>query len=609
MLQRLEEQSDILWLQAIWHDALLAARLFAIDPHGLGLSLRAKAGPVRDRWLAYLRSCLEDRVPFRTMPASVGDERLLGGLDLAATLKAGHVVARAGLLAEANGGVILAAMAERLSPDAASRLTQALDFGEVRLERDGLSALHAARFGVVALDEGEGEDEGIPAALQDRLAFWPSLDPLSIHIAYEPDEKPALDAARAVLADIELGDDALVAMTTLSLSLGIVSLRAPMLALRAARAHAALSGRASVGEDDISAAARLVLAPRATQYPIEEADDDISEPESVEPDNQQNETRENENPQPETLATLEDVILEAIRSGLPPDILAKLKETGRSGGAKSDGGRHGGAQFADRRGRPVGSRRGELKAGKRLDVIGTLRAAAPYQKLRRAMRSEASGMKEGEAGRSRRVEVRAEDFQIMRYKERRETATIFAVDASGSTALSRLAEAKGAVELLLAEGYARRDHVALIAFRKNAAELLLAPTRSLVRAKRALAALPGGGGTPLASGIEAGFAVCDEARRRGRTPTFVLLTDGSANVALDGAHGRERAFDDAITAARRFATYGFKALVVDIARRRNPRAADIAAAMNAHYIPLPQVDAQTLSNAVRTAQSFRPSAA
>jgi magnesium chelatase subunit D len=92
---------------------------------------------------------------------------------------------------------------------------------------------------------------------------------------------------------------------------------------------------------------------------------------------------------------------------------------------------------------------------------------------------------------------------VSRFKQRRETTTIFVVDASGSAALHRLAEAKGAVELLLADCYVRRDRVAMLAFRGKGAELMLPPTRSLVRAKRSLAGLPGGGGTPLAAGMDA----------------------------------------------------------------------------------------------------------
>src|SRR4029450_5166679 len=114
------------------------------------------------------------------------------------------------------------------------------------------------------------------------------------------------------------------------------------------------------------------------------------------------------------------------------------------------------------------------------------------------------------------------------FRQRTRTTTIFVVDASGSSALNRLAEAKGAVELLLADCYVRRDRVALLAFRGRGADLLLPPTRSLVAAKRGLGGLPGGGGTPLAAGIEAGLALADAVGRKGETPVVILLTDGRA---------------------------------------------------------------------------------
>jgi len=103
--------------------------------------------------------------------------------------------------------------------------------------------------------------------------------------------------------------------------------------------------------------------------------------------------------------------------------------------------------------------------------------------------------------------VRRDDFRVRRFAERAEATTIFAVDASGSAAAARLAEAKGAVELLLAEAYVARTQVALVAFRGTGAEAVLPPTRSLARAKRVLADLAGGGGTPLAAGLTVPVAV------------------------------------------------------------------------------------------------------
>jgi len=180
------------------------------------------------------------------------------------------------------------------------------------------------------------------------------------------------------------------------------------------------------------------------------------------------------------------------------------------------------------------------------------------------------------------------------------------VDASGSSALNRLAEAKGAVELLLADCYIRRDRVSVIAFRGRAAEVLLPATRSLVRAKRSLAGLPGGGGTPLANGIDAAREMAEALNRRGDTVVVVMLTDGKANVARNGVGGnRPLAEADALSAAKSLRQInGLRALFVDTSPSANPRAEALANAMGATYLPLPHAGARTLMNAVQLAGSI-----
>jgi magnesium chelatase subunit D len=205
----------------------------------------------------------------------------------------------------------------------------------------------------------------------------------------------------------------------------------------------------------------------------------------------------------------------------------------------------------------------------------------------------------GNAG--RRIDIRREDFRVTRMKARSESTTIFAVDASGSAAMHRLAEAKGAVELLLADCYVRRDRVALLAFRGRDAELILPPTRSLTRAKRCLAGQPGGGGTPLARAIDVAAALADAVWRKGQKPVVVLLTDGRANIARDGTPGRERAESDALSSAARFRTAGVAALVVDTSAQPRASAQQIAAAMGARYLPLPYADPRKLSLEVQAA--------
>ena len=173
-----------------WADGLLAVRLFAVDPAGLaGIILRAQPGPVRDACLALIRSAMPESAPWRKMPAQVEASRLIGGLDLAQTLKAGRPVAERGLLAEANGGIIVMAMAERVPQGVAALIAQALESGEARVERDGVAHAFPSRFGIVALDEGLPEDEPLAALLRDRVAFCADLTSVATGEAASPPDR------------------------------------------------------------------------------------------------------------------------------------------------------------------------------------------------------------------------------------------------------------------------------------------------------------------------------------------------------------------------------------------------------------------------------------
>ena len=597
-----------------WELATLAAALFSVDPAGLGgVALRALPGPVREQWLADTRELLPPGIPRRKIPLHVSDGRLLGGLDLAATLRAGRPVAEHGLLAEANGGVVELAMAERVRGSPISYLCAALDSGEVVLERDGLALRSPARLGLIALDEGSDEDERIADALVDRLAFLVDLSPIGVRemggTPYSPEE---IAAARELLPRVAIKPAQVDALCETAMALGIHSLRASLQAVRAARVAAALDGSEEVTDDQVRLAARLVLAPRATQIPyMEPPDSEPPPPPPEEPEDQDDKGDSNQEQRDDPLA---DQVLEATKAAIPQDLLDRLRLGQLRRSKVRSTGKAGMVQQSNMRGRPAGVRRGDLRPGDRLNVIETLRAAAPWQRVRRAEREQRLGIKipevaikrgsrRGKAGKPAhkmpRVEVRKDDFRIQRFKHRSETTAIFIVDASGSSALHRLGEAKGAVELLLADCYVRRDRVALVAFRGQAAELLLPPTRSLVRTKRCLADLPGGGGTPLASGIEAGLALADGVKRRGGTALLVLLTDGRANVARDGKGGRPKAAEDALTMARLVRAAGIAALVVDTSPHPQPQARELAGAMDANYLPLPHADAGKLTEAVK----------
>ena len=535
----------------LFGDALLAVRLLKHDPAALGgIALRG-AGPARDAVLAEIG-------PMRRLPVGSDDEALIGGRDLAATLAGQGGTVRPGLLAQANGGLLLVSMAERMSDTVAARIASVMDTGEVVIERDGATARHQARFGLVLLDDGRG-DERVPDRLAERLAFRFDLTDVM--------PGPLIGDCPQLACHANWGQSpisVLRALAVAGLALGIESSRASVFALRVAWL---IAEGAVPSETDLATAARLVLAHRATRMPSE------AESKVPQPPHSSNEG------EPHVGDTLDDVVLEAVTAALPPDVLAAI--AAGAGRRTSNGSGGGERRKSPMRGRPLGARAGLPRGGARLALIDTLRAAAPWQKLRGAGRDSGG-----------RIVIRRDDLRIKRFETRADATTIFAVDASGSAAVARLGEAKGAVELLLAEAYVKRTEVALISFRGDSAEVLLPPTRSLTRARRSLADLPGGGGTPLAAGIDAARMLGELVKSKGRTPFIVLLSDGRGNVGTENT----------MTAARVFGASGLGAVFVDISSRPRLEGAELAAAMRARYLPLPRADAVGLRDAVKAIQ-------
>lgn len=577
---------------ARWTDVILCASLFAVAPHQMGgVHVRARPGPVRDAWLETLRELSSSRIDFTRLPIGVTSDRLLGGTDLAATLSQGRPVFEQGVLARADGGILLATMAERMTSDTASHLARALDTEQIVIERDGMSEVASARIAVVAIDESSEPDECPPAMLLDRLGMFIDLDGISIHdMLADIPEPEDIEAAADKFETVIVNDPEYEALSGLAASMGILSFRPVILASAVARGHAALMGRSEAIADDIVVAARLALAPKALAWPsepIEQTQEEAPPPEPEQSD--ANDQSDNSADAPSDIdKPLEDVVLEAIASAMPEDILTQLRASQTTVRGGRDG-RAGAAQISKSRGRPAGTRRGAKIAGQRLNILETLRAAAPWQRLRGA---------DPESGKLR---VLADDFRFNRYKNKTETTTIFVVDASGSSALNRLAEIKGAVELLLADCYVRRDEVSLIAFRGSSAELILPPTRSLLRAKRELAGLPGGGGTPLASGLDAALSLAEGVKSKGRSPVVVVMTDGGANIGRDGQPGRPQAAADALSAARMIRATGVSSILIDTAKRPHPQSEEVASEMQALYVPLPRADAKRVADTVNAA--------
>ncbi|GAA4002667.1 VWA domain-containing protein [Sphingomonas humi] len=510
---------------ALSADANAAAALVALHPGWFGGLWLRTDGDGEDALTALLSDA-----SVRKLPASIDMERLDGGLDVAATLAASRPVRRPGLLDEARGSLLLVPGAERLAGPVAGRLATALDQGGPAL---------------LLLDRSlDAEEAGPAACLAERVAF---------HLLTDGGDDTAEPGA--AISDDQAADT----IASAAAMLGVAGARADLFALRAARAHAALRGRDGIDDAALGFALRTVLAPRATRLPAPPAE---AEPPPPPPPEQLRSTE---------VRKLEDVVLEAVRTALPAELLAALLASGTLHKQQRGGGKSG-RRASPLHGRMLGARPGRPGNGARLAILDTLRAAAPWQRVR---------------GRTDRIRIAKDDLRIRRHEAKSAALTVFAVDASGSAAAQRLAEAKGAVETLLQQSYVRRAEVALVAIRGEGATLLLPPTRSLTRARKLLASLPGGGGTPLAAGIDAARELALAAAQRGRIPALVLLTDGRANIALDGSQDRTAAASDASAAAKRVRSAALSALVIDIGPRARPEASALAKDMAARYLHLP----------------------
>ncbi len=533
-------------------DATWVAGLLAVSGKNLGGALVSEN--VADEFMAAYRAAVGPEGGLRVVSSSMTAEALTGSMDLATTLALGRPMYSEGLLT--TNPILWVRRAERLDAACSSLLSHALDHRQILL--------------MAVIDENDS-DAVPPAKLEDRLPFR-VFDQAEVHWTRD-DIKNAQD----IMVQQPLAQNFLEDLCNAAFAVGISSPRTLVQAIATARAVAALRGQEKIDQSAIALAARLVLAHRATHAPPD--DEEQTDQSSPPPDPEETETQ-NDTPQTPSDA---EVILDAVKAAIPANLLNALAD----GIGKRAAGRN--LKSADqrklggKRGRRIGNKRASSLAGQRLDILATLRCAAPWQPLRRKMAD------------TDRMVITRDDFRVARIKQRNEGTAIFAVDASGSTAFQRLAEAKGAVETILADCYVRRDRVALVSFRSKKAEVFLPPTRSLERAKRALASLAGGGGTPLATGLDETYALAMLVRRAGGNPIIILLTDGRGNVTRSGEGNRAKATEEALSAARQFAAEGLQSMIIDVSAEQHKSAKILAENMKAKYLAMPRATASDIA--------------
>ena len=528
-------------------------------------------------------------VPVVDLPLGATEDRVCGSIDIERALKDGVKAFEPGLLARANRGFLYIDEVNLLEDHLVDLLLDVAVTGRNKVERENVSVEHAARF--VLIGSGNPEEGELRPQLLDRFGLYVEVQTendieqrvaiVERREAFErnPEEFRAaesasqeqlrrrIERARRSFAGVKVERELLRKIAAVCSELKVDGHRGELTIMRSARALAAFAGRKIVNEEDVRRVATMALrhrlrrdplAEQANSLKIEQALDKVlhspkpaagfgdegfhspgkqggaGERGTKDSGRRRSSNPLNSSPNPKA----RNGSGSDLEAAAPPSVDAKLPRLSLDN--------HSSARTATKtasRGRQAGLRRSSYnyqrgryaravslkRLGARIALMATLRAAV------------FSG-----------GDLSADNLRYKQFSKKNGTLFIFAIDTSGSMALNRINQAKGALLRLLEQSYLNRDSVAIVAFKGTDAEVLLPLSRSIVRARRVLDTLTIGGGTPLSAGLACSVDLARRARlQHGGEIVLLLFTDGHANVPLQGKGmknpvGRQQLIEDEV---------------------------------------------------------------
>ncbi len=570
-----------------------------------------------------------------TLPLNVTEDMLFGSIDIEYAVSRGEKRFAPGILARANDNVLYIDDVNLLRQELLTAVLDANASSVNNVERDGISYSHEVHTTIVATMNPE--EGALPSHILDRFGMYADMQGLddidqrvevirralgysSNIVAFKDEYKQQtgelvtqIAAAVQLLPQVEISEAMLMLAAQMCSQAFCAGHRAEIYLLEAARAIAALAARGYVLPKDMDEAAQLVLPHRmrkpSEQQPEQSEQQDEKENEDPADDNDDNEQQQdNQLPppldngdnadddddweqdekdeqqnHPDSNLAPEEQIADVDKSFRLPKMLLDM---GKDQSVRRGSGKRSVTRTDLKQGRYV---RAELPKTKVEDLAfdATIRAAAPYQRLR-----EANGCA---------LNIKQEDLRQKVREKRIGNTFLFAVDASGSMgARERMRAVKGAIFYMLQEAYQKRDRVGMIAFRRDKAEVLLPITRSVDMAQKRLAQLPTGGKTPLADGLALSLQTLAMLNKRDSElePILIVVTDGRANKVDAGEKDPVAA---AVAIAEKIAKAKITSVVIDTEADfiKLGIAKKIAAAMGANYYTLQKLSKENIIRIVR----------